>query len=195
MLCPGAPTIETPRLILRGWRNSDFQPYARLLSDPDTARFITRRGRPYGPAEAWAEMAFIVGHWQMLGFGMFVIEARGSGEFLGRAGPLRPEGWPAHEIAWALAPEARGQGYATEAAAAAIGWTFDAFGVDRIVSVIHPDNSASQAVARRLGERRTAETFAPFGEPCDLWELRRPYSSPDAPPEAPLAPPGSGRGR
>jgi RimJ/RimL family protein N-acetyltransferase len=185
MLCPGAPILETPRLILRGWRNSDFEPYSTLLADPEAARFITRRGRPYRPAEAWAEMAFLVGHWQMLGFGLFAIEAKDTGKFLGRAGPFRPEGWPALEIAWALAPEARGRGYASEAAAAAIGWTFDTLAVDRIVSIIHPDNAPSQAVARRLGERRTAETFAPFREPCDVWELRRPAFSRDDPPAGP----------
>lgn len=165
------PILQTERLILRGWRAEDFDSYARLLADPGTARFITRQGRPYGPAETWAEMAFMAGHWQLRGFGMFVVEAREGGDFLGRIGPLRPERWPAVEIAWALAPHARGQGYATEAALAAIAWTFDTLGIDRVISVIHPDNRTSQRVAERLGERRTAETFAPFGEACEIWEL------------------------
>ncbi len=52
-----APTLETSRLILRGWRVEDIEPYAAMLADPATARFITRRGRPYGSAEAWAETA------------------------------------------------------------------------------------------------------------------------------------------
>jgi RimJ/RimL family protein N-acetyltransferase len=174
MTCAEAPTLQTERLILRGWRAEDFEPYARLLADPETARFITRARRPATRAQAWAEMAFFAGHWQLRGFGMFVVEARGSGEFLGRAGPIRPEGWPSVEIGWALAPHARGQGYATEAAAAAIGWAFERLGVDRLISVIHPDNAASRRVAERLGERRTADSFAPFGEPCDIWEVKRP---------------------
>lgn len=168
------PILHTPRLILRGWQAADFEPYAKLLADPATARFITRRGRPYSPAESWAEMAFFIGHWQLRGFGMFVVEARSNGAFLGRVGPIRPMGWPGVEVGWALAPEARGQGYATEAAAAAINWTFDRLGVSLIVSVIHPDNHASQRVAGRIGEHRTGETFAPFGEPCELWEIGRP---------------------
>ncbi len=173
MLCATAPVLQTPRLILRGWWAEDFEPYAQLLADATTARFITRRTRPYGRAEAWAEMAFLVGHWQILGFGLFFVEARDTGEFLGRVGPLQPEGWPVLEIALALAPHARGRGYATEAAAAAIDWTFDTLGVDRIISIIHPDNAGSRGVAERLGERRTGEAFTPFREPCDIWEMER----------------------
>ena len=165
------PTLETARLHLRGWRAADAGPYATLLADPATARFITRKSRPYSAAEAWAETAFFIGHWQLRGFGMFVIEARDGGAFLGRAGLLQPEGWPGLELAWALAAEARGQGYATEAAAAAAGWAFDRIGADDLISVIHPDNGASQRVATRLGARRTEATFAPFGEPCEIWRL------------------------
>ena len=174
MTCAEAPVLQTERLVLRGWRAEDFEPYARLLADPETARFITRAGRPAIRAQAWAEMAFFAGHWQLRGFGMFVVEARATGAFLGRAGPIRPEGWPGVEIAWALAPHARGQGYAIEAAAAATAWTFERLDVARIVSVIHPDNAASRRVAERLGERRTGESFAPFGEPCDVWEMKSP---------------------
>jgi RimJ/RimL family protein N-acetyltransferase len=165
------PVIETPRLLLRGWQAEDVAPYAALLADPETARFVTRRGLPCGRAEAWAETAFLIGHWQLRGFGLFVIEARATGAFLGRAGPLQPEGWPGIEIAWALTPEARGQGYATEAAAASAAWTFRTFGPDHLVSLIHPDNGDSQRVAVRLGECRTEDSFAPFGEACDIWRL------------------------
>ncbi|MGZ8346690.1 MAG: GNAT family N-acetyltransferase [Allosphingosinicella sp.] len=170
---PAAPVIETARLVLRGWRRGDFLPYAAMLSDPDTARFITRKGQPYDERETWHDMTFLVGHWQVLGHGMFVVEERETGRFLGRIGPLQPPGWPGFEIAWGLAPEARGKGYASEAAAAAIDWSFASFDLDRIVSIIHPANLASQSVAERVGERRTEEQFTPFREACDVWELRR----------------------
>jgi RimJ/RimL family protein N-acetyltransferase len=170
---PAAPRLETPRLGLRGWLPEDVAPYAALLADPETARFITRRGQPYGEREAWNEAVWFAGHWQMLGFGMFVVEARADGAFLGRVGALQPKGWPGFEIGWALAPAARGKGYAVEAARAAIGWAFGRFAPDRIVSLIDPRNAASQRLARRLGERRTEERFAPFADPCDVWELHR----------------------
>ena len=168
---PAAPILETRRLLLRGWRAEDFGPYRRMLADPETARFITRHGRPYGEAEAWAEMAFLVGHWQLLGYGLFVVEDRGTGAFLGRVGPLQPINWPGFEIAWAIVPEARGRGYAVEAARAAIAWSFTRFAPDRIISIIDPANEPSRRVARHLGERITGESFAPFGRPCDLWAM------------------------
>lgn len=144
-----------------------------MLSEPETARFITRRGQPYSEAETWAEMALLVGHWQLLGYGMFVVEERGTGAFLGRIGPLQPKGWPGFEIAWGLTAEARGRGYAVEAARAAIDWSFEHFPLDRVISLIDPLNTASQRVAERVGERRTSEQFSPFRTPCDIWELQR----------------------
>ena len=168
-----APTLETPRLILRGWRPEDVAPYAAMMADAATARFITRRGRPHSPDQSWAEVAWLIGHWQLLGHGLFVVEERATGAFVGRVGTLEPPGYPGLEVAWALAPAARGMGYAGEAARAATGWAFERFAVDRIISLIHPLNTASQRVAERLGERRTAERFAPFEQPCEIWEMRR----------------------
>jgi RimJ/RimL family protein N-acetyltransferase len=170
---PAAPTLETPRLILRGWRSEDLAPYAAMMADPGTVRFITAKGQPYSERETWREIALIIGHWQLLGYGLFVVEERASGAFLGRVGPLEPPGYPGFEIAWSLAPAARGKGYAQEAARAAIDWSFTRFPLDRIISLIHPDNAASQRVAIGLGERRTAAQFAPFHDPCDIWEMRR----------------------
>ena len=170
---PAAPTLETERLILRGWRPDDLAPYAAMLADPETARFITRKGEPYSEAEVWTEMVVLIGHWQMLGCGMFVVEERSTGAFLGRVGPLDPPWWPNLEIGWSLAPGARGRGYATEAARAAIDWSFASLPLDRIVSIIHPRNHPSRKVAERLGQRRTDESFTPFRDPCDVWEMRR----------------------
>jgi RimJ/RimL family protein N-acetyltransferase len=170
---PAAPTLHTARLVLRGWRPEDFPPYAAMLADDETARFITAQGRGLSEADAWNDMVWLIGHWQMLGYGMFVVEERATGAFLGRVGPLRPPSWPEFEIAWSLAPGARGKGYAVEAAQAAIDWSFETLGLERIVSIIDPRNSASRRVAERLGERLTGEHFTPFRHPCDIWEMRR----------------------
>jgi RimJ/RimL family protein N-acetyltransferase len=169
---PAAPTIETARLVLRGWRAEDLAPYAAMMADPATARFITRKGRPHSQDQAWAEIAWLIGHWQLLGHGLFVVEERATGAFLGRVGSLRPPGYPGFEVAWALTPSARGKGYAQEAARAAIAWAAPLFALDRVISLIHPLNTASQRVATRLGGRRTEQQFAPLGELCDVWEIR-----------------------
>src|SRR4028119_785439 len=109
---PAAPTIETPRLVLRGWRPEDVAPYAAMMGDAETARFITHKGLPHSKAATWAEVAFLIGHWQLLGHGLFVVEERSTGTFVGRVGPLEPPGYPGLEIARALAPRARGPGHA-----------------------------------------------------------------------------------
>ena len=69
------------------------------------------------------------------------------GVVIGRVGLWNPEGWFGVEVGWKLARHAWGQGYATEAATAAITWGFDDLGVDRLISVINPENSASLSVA------------------------------------------------
>src|SRR4029079_9253426 len=82
------PVIETERLILRQWRSSDIAPNAVMLSDPGTARLIAPDGKPLTTEIAgWRNAAVISGHWALHGFGMFVVEERSSGNYVGRVGP------------------------------------------------------------------------------------------------------------
>lgn len=96
-------------------------------------------------------MATFMGQWALRGCVSWAVEHQG--RCIGRAGVLWPEGWPEPELVYALAREAWGQGLATEAAAAARDWAFGAGGLDRLVSFIRAENTASQGVARRLGAR------------------------------------------
>ena len=119
-------------------------------------------------------MALLIGHWQLLGHGLFVVEERATGAFLGRVGPLQPPGYPGFEIAWGLAPAARGKGYAQEAARAAIDWSFAtssrSTGSSRSSTRSTPPASASPSASASAAPR---EQFAPFHDPCDIWEMRR----------------------
>ena len=117
-------------------------------------------------------MAFLIGHWQILGYGLFVVEARDTGEFLGRIGPLAPPGWPGFEIAWGLARHACGKGYAQEAARAAIDWSFESFPLDRIVSIIHPDNRASQRSPSASASGARPRSSRHSASPASIWELQ-----------------------
>ena len=168
-----SPALETERLRLRGWTESDFEPYARMMSDPDVARFI---GGAMLRNDAWRSMATIVGHWALRGHGFWVVERKTDGAFLGRIGLWRPEGWPGLEVGWALDRPYWGDGYATEAARAALDHGFRSYPVDKLISLIDPQNRPSQRVAERLGETRGAPaTIVLFGNSfsLDVWGITR----------------------
>jgi RimJ/RimL family protein N-acetyltransferase len=114
----------------------------------------------------------MAGHWALHGAGMFVVEEKRSGKYVGRVGPWFPPGWPGFEVGWGIAPEFRGKGYAVEAARASIDWSFATFALDQIMHCIDCENLASQAVARRLGAEKQGE-FDLFGHAADVWVTRR----------------------
>ena len=68
------PMIETKRLILRTWRESDIVPNTAMLSDPGTARYITADGKPVNELNGWRNATIMSGHWLLHGYGMFVVE-------------------------------------------------------------------------------------------------------------------------
>ncbi len=167
------PVIETERLILRGWRESDIGPNTAMLADPASGRFITSDGNPVTDAfVGWRNAAVMAGHWALHGFGLFVVEEKESGRYAGRVGPWLPPGWPGFEIGWGIASGFRGKGYAVEAASASIDWAFARFGLDRIIHCIDRENVASQGVARRLGAAIESE-FDLFGHVADVWVTHR----------------------
>jgi len=166
---PNGPVVETERLKLRQWCSADIAPNTAMLSDPGTARFITVDGKPVtNELVGWRNAAVMAGHWALHGAGMFVVEEKASGRFVGRVGPWFPPGWPGFEVGWGIASDSRGKGYAVEAARAAIDWVFATFELDRIIHCIDHENTASQAVARRLGAEKQGETDL-FGHVADVW--------------------------
>jgi RimJ/RimL family protein N-acetyltransferase len=144
-----------------------------MLSDPGTARFIAADGKAVTTEIAgWRNAAVISGHWALHGFGMFVVEEKSTGYYVGRVGPWCPPGWPGFEVGWGIAKEFRGKGYAVEAARASIDWSFATFEIDRIVHCIDRENTASQSVARRLGARKDRQMEL-LGQVADVWMTRR----------------------
>jgi RimJ/RimL family protein N-acetyltransferase len=149
---PEVPTLETARLRLRGFRPNDIDAYAALRADPEVLKYLGGDG-PWDRGRAWRHMAFLMGHWQLGGAGMWVLERKEDGELAGIAGFAAPEGWPGFELAWTLVRRWWGHGYATEGARAALAYAFEVLGKDRVISLIHPENHASIRVAERIGER------------------------------------------
>jgi RimJ/RimL family protein N-acetyltransferase len=157
-----APTLETRRLCLRVHAVSDFEDCAAMWSDPEVMRYLS--GRPFTREESWARLLRYVGHWQLLGFGFWVVREKTTGWFVGEVGladlrrDLHPSIDGAPEIGWVLSPWAHGNGFATEAASAALGWIATRFGPLRTVCIIHPENSASLSVAQKCSFTEFART-------------------------------------
>ena len=143
--------IRTERLLLREWREDDRDAWAALNADPEVMEYF-----PATLSREEADAAFdrISGILADRGWGLWAVD-RGDGEFLGFTG-LAPVTFvadfaPAIEVGWRLARHAWGQGFATEAARAAIRFAFDDLDQDQIVSLTAVGNQRSRAVMERLG--------------------------------------------
>ncbi|HUR00228.1 MAG TPA: GNAT family N-acetyltransferase [Gemmatimonadaceae bacterium] len=168
---------ETERLILRHYRLDDYEDHYKLCADPNVMRYLLG-GKPLSRFEAWRHMAYIVGHWELLGYGYYAVEEKQSGRFVGRIGFTNPEGWPGFELGWTLAPEFQGRGYATEGGRFLLNYAFTEMDMPHVISVIHPDNKASRRVAERLGETIEGETDVE-GTPFLIYGIDRQADSTD----------------
>jgi RimJ/RimL family protein N-acetyltransferase len=144
------PRLTTERLLLRGFEARDFDAYAAMMADPEVMRHLGD-GRPLSRADAWRALAMFAGHWVLRGFGVWAVEERATGSFIGRIGYWEPEGWPGFELAYTLARSAWGRGYAREGAAAALAYARQTLRRNDIISIVRPDNTASIRVAESLG--------------------------------------------
>jgi RimJ/RimL family protein N-acetyltransferase len=146
------PTLLTERLLLRSFRKSDIDAYTEMKSDPEVLRYLTCGPEPWDRGRAYRHMAFLLGHWYLEGFGAWAVEHRETGAFIGMIGFAQPEGWPGFELGWTLARRYWGYGYATEGTRKALSYAFTTLKMDRVISLIRPENQASIRVAQRIGE-------------------------------------------
>ena len=172
-------TLRTERLILRPWREDDFEPFAAMSADPKVMEHFPSTLDRAGSDNV---ASILKSDLEIMGYGFWAIEVPDEAPFIGFAG-IRPVTYEAHfvpavEIGWRLAPAHWGKGYATEAARAALAHGFGALGLAEIVSFTIPANSRSQAVMQRLGMTRDeADDFAhpkvPEGHPMSRHVLYR----------------------
>lgn len=151
------PSLDTDRLTLRAPRLGDFEPYAAFWA----SERAVHEGGPRDRAAAWREFACDVAGWALRGFGVWSVEPKGGGSWLGAVGLFQPDWYPEPELGWTLAPEAEGRGFAFEAARAARAWAYRARGLGPLVSYIDPDNARSIRLAERLGAWRDAAAARP----------------------------------
>lgn len=144
--------LQTERLVLREWRNEDLDPFASMNSDPEVMQFMPKL---LSRDESVALIQRIRDHFHYYGFGWWALEVREAQSFVGFVGLSIPRFeapfTPCVEIGWRLAREAWGQGFATEAARAAVTFGFNKLGLNEILSFTVPDNVRSRSVMERLG--------------------------------------------
>ncbi len=159
------PTLETERLILRAPRASDLPDYTEFCASPRSAHV----GGPYSEDQAFDRLCAIIGHWQLQGFGRWMVADKSTDAPLGIVGLMNPPDWPEPEIAWTLFAAAEGRGIAYEAALRTRSYAYDTLGWTRVISCTAPDNPRSINVAKRMGAVHESDFQHPHIGPLHVW--------------------------
>lgn len=151
-----APEVLTPRLRLRAWTDEDVQGLADIYADPESVRYL----RFHDVEGTRQQIERFKTHWERHGFGLWAVEQRATGRFVGRIGLMHHDDWTASphdaEVGWVVARDLWGQGLATEGGRAAL--NFGALGVTDFISIANVDNAGSQRVMQKLSLVRRGET-------------------------------------
>ena len=157
--------LETERLRLRDWREDDVEHLVRLGLDERFMRYLAPGGRLASREDADESLRRYRRHWEEHGYGVWAAEERASGRLVGRLGLSHHRLWPQDvEVGWGLDPAVWGRGYATEGGAAALAHAFETLALERVISIVHPENAASIAVMERLGIRPWRTAHWPEGD-------------------------------
>ena len=145
-----ARSFATERIRLRLPAARDLAPY-RAHYGNERSRF---QGGPYSDAQCFEKLAAMIGHWELRGFGRYVIEVEE--QAIGHVGPLQIEDDSTPELTWSLwSEEVEGKGYASEAAIAVSRYLLRDCGWPSLTVLIQPDNAKSLRVAERIGAKAT----------------------------------------
>ena len=157
---PSTPVLRTERLVLRGFRDADRDPFAALNDDPVVMEHFVA---PLTREQSDAFVDRILARWEMQGYGLWAVEVGGA--FAGYVGLARSDFdasfTPAVEVGWRLARPFWGRGIATEGARAALAYGFGEVGLDEIDSWTALTNVRSWRVMERLGMRPRRRVRAP----------------------------------
>jgi RimJ/RimL family protein N-acetyltransferase len=144
--------LTTDRLVLRQWKDSDYEPFAALNADPAVMEHFPNA---MTRAESDTMVDRLKASIDERGFGLWAVEVRETGQFIGFTGLSVPSFeapfTPCVEIGWRLVKDAWGNGYASEGARAALGWAFGPLELDEVVSFTATTNKPSQRVMERIG--------------------------------------------
>ena len=158
--------LESDRLILRQFRDSDWRDLHKYYSDEVATKFTY--GRALTEGETWRTMCSMIGHWQVRGYGPYAVVEKSSGIVIGTVGFWYPNDWPEPEIKWGLARKFWGKGFAKEAATLVHAAGREHLPEFALISLIHRDNKPSIGVALAIGA--TLERSMEYeGEPHGIY--------------------------
>jgi len=152
-----APTLRTERLLLRHIRPSDVDYFVETHADEAVMRHV---GGPLSREDAWRRAMTGAGFWGVLGIGLWAIERTADGRTIGHVGffdfqrDIEPSIAGEPEMGWIFRADAQGQGYASEAASAALRWFDSTIGPLSVPAIIDLENAPSMRLAERLGFER-----------------------------------------
>jgi len=153
-------TIETPRLVLRQWRDADVDAWAEMSADPRVMEFFPG---VYDRARSEQTAARMKAELERDGYGMWAVEIKQTGRFAGVIGvediPYDMPFTPTREVGWRLAFDAWGHGYATEGAKASLDFAFEKLGWDEVVAITAMVGSSE---LRRMWRKITVRVSRPF---------------------------------
>ena len=150
--------LETGRLRLRRWQARDLVPFVNLCRDPEVLRFFNGL---LSPSACFDEIERQESCFDMFGYGLWAVEEKATGEFIGAVGleptMLSPQGMTGR-LTWKLRPEHWGKGYACEAGQRVLDYAFEVLQVKEVFAPVDPSNIRSLRLIQRLGlEMREAE--------------------------------------
>ena len=143
--------LQTERLVLRWLSGDDAAFILQLVNEPSWLKYIGDKGvRTLEDAANYIRTG-PAAMYRRLGFGLYLVELRDSGEPLGICGLIKRESLEDVDLGFAFLPDFWGKGYAYEAAAAATAYGRNILGLSRIVAIVSPDNHRSGKLLEKLG--------------------------------------------
>lgn len=161
------PTLETDRLLLLPPCEQAEDVYRRFYTDADASRAYSG---PLSAGAAWSRLASDLGSWHLQGFGVWLIQRKAEGDFVGTCGFWQGKAWP-RELTWWLLPEFRGAGIANEASIAAIAHAYRVFKWEAVETYMSDQNQLAQALVQRLGGQKVGRQTFPDGLERDLYRI------------------------
>ncbi|TGL63232.1 GNAT family N-acetyltransferase [Leptospira sarikeiensis] len=150
--------LETSRLLLRKWKQEDLEPFSKMNSNPQVMRFFPKL---LNQSETGNLISKMQDHWEKYGFGLFALEEKFSGNFIGFTGLMYTNFnsffTPAVEIGWRLDHTFWGKGFAKEAASVSLKFGFETLHLREIVSFTSRINHASRGVMESVGLKYSGE--------------------------------------